>query len=115
MNNGVMSRSLLSVVCFFLLVATTLAENVECKIVVRDMYAADTQDTQNILVSTLKTGDLEGVSKLLGSGAVTLFQAGEKVSRTETTPWGYDKVTRPGETKTWLLSPQNTRPCGAND
>lgn len=115
MNNGVMSRPLLSVVCFFLLVATTLADNVDCKIVVRDMYAAGAQDAQNILVSMLKTRDLEGVSKLLASGAVTLFQAGEKVSRTETTPWGYDKVMRPGETKAWLLSPQNTRPCGAND
>jgi hypothetical protein len=115
MNNGVMIKVLLYVVCFFLLVATTLAENVDCKIVVRDMYAADTQDAQNILVSMLKTMDLEGVSKLLASGTVTLFQSGEKVSRTETTPWGYDKITRPGETKTWLLSPQNTRPCGAND
>ena len=53
MNNGVMSRPLLSVVCFLLLVATTLADNVDCKIVVRDMYAADTQDAQNILVSML--------------------------------------------------------------
>ena len=50
------------------------------------------QKTQNLLVPMLKNNELDGVTKLLSSGAVTLFEAGEKVYRIETSVWGYDKV-----------------------
>ncbi len=110
-----MKRAIVSVLSLFIFAGVVYAENLNCKVVLRDMYAGDSQKTQNLLVPMLKNNELDGVTKLLSSGAVTLFEAGEKVYRIETSVWGYDKVTRPGETKTWLLSPQNSRPCGRDD
>ena len=107
-----MNRAIISVLWFFVFGGVVCAENLSCRIVLRDMYAGDSQKTQNLLVPMLKNNELDGVTRLLSSGAVTLFEAGEKVYRIETSVWGYDKVTRPGETKTWLLSPRNSRPCG---
>ncbi|MDA8405511.1 MAG: hypothetical protein M0T73_01450 [Deltaproteobacteria bacterium] len=107
-----MNRAIISVLWFFVFGGFACAENLNCRIVLRDMYAGDSQKTQNLLVPMLKNNELDGVTKLLSSGEVTLFEAGEKVFRIETSVWGYDKVTRPGETKTWLLSPRNSRPCG---
>jgi hypothetical protein len=110
-----MKRAIISVLSLFIFASVVCAENLNCKLVLRDMYAGDSQETQNLLVSMLKNSEIDGITKLLSSGAVTLFEAGDKIYRTESSVWGYDKVTRHGETKTWLLSPQNSRPCGPND
>ncbi|MGC8605725.1 MAG: hypothetical protein ACP5VS_18835 [Desulfomonilaceae bacterium] len=110
-----MKRAIISVLSLFALASVVCGEDLSCRIVLRDMYAGDSQKTQNLLIPMLKENDLDGVVKLLSSGTVTLFEAGEKISRIESTILGYDKVKRPGETKTWLLSPQNSRPCGPDD
>lgn len=103
------------VVCSLFFAGMVWAIDFDCRVVVRDMYAADSHETQHQLVSILKSKELEGVAKLLSSGQVTLFEAGEKVFTRESSVWGYDKVSRPDETKTWLLAPQNSRPCAKGD
>ena len=65
---------------FFIFAGVVYAENLNCRVVLRDMYAGDSQKTQNLLVPMLKNNELDGVTKLLSSGAVTLFEAGEKDS-----------------------------------
>ena len=106
-----------SLAIFFILICygVVQAHDSACRVVIRDMYAGDSQEAQNELVSLLKGKELEKLAGLLSSGRVTLFEAGEKVRIKETSVWGYDKVSRGGETKTWLLAPQNSRPCERDD
>lgn len=110
-----MKRAQAIVVLILILSGVTWAVDLQCKVVIRDMYAADSHETQNQLVSILKGKELGEVAQLLSSGQVTLFQTGEKVLTKEVSVWGYDKVSRPGESKTWLLAPQNSRPCDKGD
>ena len=105
----VMKKAQTIVVLILIFSGVTWALDLQCKVVIRDMYAADSHETQNQLVSILKGKELGEVAQLLSSGQVTLFQTGEKVFTKEASVWGYDKVSRPGESKTWLLAPQNSR------
>jgi hypothetical protein len=115
MSMEAMKRALAIIVCILIFSGVAWAVDLDCRVVVRDMYAADSHETQNQLVAILRGNELEGVAKLLSSGQVTLFETGEKVFTKEKSVWGYDKVSRPGETKTWLLAPQNSRPCDKGD
>lgn len=110
-----MKKSSLILVFILICSGVVQANDSECRVVIRDMYAGDSQETQNELVSLLKGKELEKVAGLLSSGRVTLFETGEKVHAKETSVWGYDKVSRSGETRTWLLAPQNSRPCERGD
>ncbi|MCL5126768.1 MAG: hypothetical protein M1511_20200 [Deltaproteobacteria bacterium] len=74
-----MKRAIVSVLSLFAFAGVAYAENLNCRVVLRDMYAGDSQKTQNLLVPMLKNNELDGVTRLLSSGAVTLFEAGEKV------------------------------------